>query len=127
MDAGSTEQTKAAAPQFEGRVVHFGGKDWIAPALTLGPIKRLTPVLARLTLAGATDPMEQLGDIVQVVHASLVRNYPELTVEQLEEVIEIPALSDVVHAVLEVSGFTVEKADPGDTGDTSGNAAAGQG
>ena len=125
MDAGSAEQTKAAAPQFEGRVVHFGGKDWIAAPFTLGPIKRLKPTLERLsaTPAEGVNAMEQLDDVLEIVHASLVRNYPSLTVQQLEDLIEIPALTEVVRAVLDVSGFGAKD----DAGNTSGNAAAGQG
>jgi hypothetical protein len=126
MDAGSTEQTKAAAPQFEGCVVHFGGADWVAAPLTLGPIKRLTPVLKRLTAKdAAADPLEQLGDVVQLVHASLVRNYPGLTVGQLEDAIELSALPAVVQAVLQVSGLASPGADGGE--ESAGNAEAGQG
>lgn len=113
-------------PRFEGRPVRFGGTEWVVPALTLGPIRRLAPVLDRITRtdvsgAGATGSTEQLDALLQVVHAALVRNYPALTVDELADLLELPALTALVQAVMEISGFL--KAAEG----AAGNGDAGQG
>jgi len=111
------------APLIEGETVRFGGRDWVVPPLSLGAVRRLEPVLTTLGTApeGATSGLASLDGVLTVVHASLVRNYPDLTVEALADAMELPALESVIRAVLRVSGLV----QPGTDGAES--AAAGNG
>jgi len=97
------------AVALEGAAVRFGGKDWIVPPLTLGAIRRLRPEIEALGPqaegVAPADAMSQLDNVLAIVHAALVRNYPDLTIESLADQLELTVLADVVKAVFEVSGL----------------------
>jgi ribosomal protein L18E len=92
--------------QFEGKTIKAGGKEWIIPALTFKQLKRLRDKLSKLSIKsnGIPEP-EQLDVIVEVVHASLSRNYPEVTLEEVEDMIDMDNVLTVLGAVMGQSGL----------------------
>ena len=94
---------------LNGVKVSLGGQDYILPPLTLGTLKRMGNKLN--TLAGISSvPNEEQCDVMcEIVHASLVRNYPELTKDQLYEMLDLGNMTTVFQAVLGVSGIKESK------------------
>ena len=89
----------------EGTTVKMGGRDFILPPLTLKALRRLGPTIANLSdLAGVPTP-EQVDAMVELVHASAVRNYPELTMDDLLDLLDLGNLPEVFPAVMAASGL----------------------
>ena len=92
-----------------GVTVAMAGREWTVPPLTLGQLRRLMPKLRQLTVIGAGMDEAQLGIVVEVVAAALSRNYPDLGVERVEELLDLGNAAQVVTAVLTGSGLQPEE------------------
>ena len=88
-----------------GLVVAMGGEDWIVPPLTLGQLRRLMPKVRQLTEIGASMGEAQIAVLIDIVAAALQRNYPEMTPEKVENLLDLGNASVVLNAVLTGSGL----------------------
>lgn len=97
----------ADAVKFEGTAVMMGGREFVAPPLSFGQIKRLKPVLEGLDAAQKNGGfnLDAIDGMVQVVHMALSRNYPDLTTEEVEEMLDTANVMKVFAAIMGVSGF----------------------
>lgn len=97
-----------------GIPIFMGGRDWVVPALTLGQLVALHEKIQ--TIATVTAPElspAQVGDFVEIVHAAVARNYPEVSREQLrDELIDLANAREVMVAILTGSGL--RPAEPGE-------------
>ena len=58
---------------------------------------------------------EQMQGVCEIVHAALSRNYDDLTIEQVEDIIDLRNAGAVIQAVMGQSGLTQSKdAAPGE-------------
>jgi hypothetical protein len=85
-----------------GVKIMMGDHEYEVPPLTLGQLRRLQPRLADLSSGDAGLIM---GAICEVVQAALSRNYPKITVEEVEELIDLNNRERVINAVLGGSGL----------------------
>jgi hypothetical protein len=88
-----------------GVTVAMGGRDWSVPPLTLGQLRRLMPKVRQLTEIGASMGETQIGVLVEIVTAALQRNYPDITPETVENLLDLGNASAVLNAVLTGSGL----------------------
>lgn len=88
-----------------GVVVSMAGQDWLVPPLTLGQLRRLMPKVRELTEIGASMGESQIGVLVEIVTAALQRNYPEVSADQIENLLDLGNASAVLNAVLTGSGL----------------------
>jgi hypothetical protein len=91
------------AEPIEGSSIRMGGRSWIVPPLNFKAVKRLRPKLLKLNLDSFNE--ESLEAVTEVVHAALVRNYPDVTLDQVEEWVDLRNAPVVIEAVLNVSGL----------------------
>jgi hypothetical protein len=101
--AAITKQPTAPQP-VEGVALVLGGVELLVPALSLGAFKRLGPKLAALETT--SDRVAQLSVMVEAVHAALRRNYPDMTLDQVDDMIDLRNIEAVFQAVLAQSGAT---------------------
>lgn len=91
----------------EGIDATLGGRNFTVPPLTIGQIKRLAESLAAISAAG--DNYVQLeGDVVKVIHAALSRNYEDLTLATVQELLDASPpfeLAQMVDTIKKVTGF----------------------
>ncbi len=87
-----------------GVTIQMGGNDWLVPPLTLGHLRRLDPSIKALT---SGDVEKVLSAICTIVAAALSRNYPEMTEQRVEDLIDLGNRDAVVAAVLGNSGLKV--------------------
>ena len=75
---------------IKGIPVAVGDQTFIVPALTLGALERLA------------DKIDTLGpgDAIDIVHTALGRNYPDLTRDQVAEMVDADNLSTFVAAAM---------------------------
>jgi hypothetical protein len=87
-----------------------GGRVYTLPPLSLGALERLQGKLAGLSSANATDP-ESIKTVVDAAHAALKRNYPDLTRDDVAELVDIANMHEVISCVMDVAGMRRKAAD----------------
>lgn len=81
-----------------------GGRVYTVPPLSLASIQRLQDRLSDMQLGSILSP-ETITTVLQATHASLKRNYPNLTEADVGELVDVGNMQDVVACVLDVSGL----------------------
>jgi len=90
---------------IQGQKIEIGGKDYMLPPLGLGGLKKTAE------LREDYDDMsedEKLDALIEMVHAALVRNYPDYTLEEMKADLhahEITALHEAMPALFQKSGL----------------------
>jgi len=100
-----------------GTWVPMGAEEYLIPPLAFGSIKYIQSNMA--TLQGIKDlPNEKQMDVVaEVVLLALQRNYPDMTLEQVRDNLDLGNFSRVFEAVLGSAGY--RKSQPGEVQATS--------
>ena len=101
------------AELLDGAVVRMGGRDWTVPPLTFRQLRRLQPQLERLARINAAATPEQIGAVSEIVQAALSRNYPDITVDEVEDMLDLGNAGRVITAILSGSGLVPGEAQPG--------------
>jgi hypothetical protein len=99
------------------------GKEYTIPPLTLGALEDLQD---RIDKVAGLDK-ESIAAMIDVTHASLRRNYPELTRAEVRELVDVANMQDVFEAAMDASALkrrALEEAAAGvaDAGEAGGNA-----
>lgn len=95
----------------EGVTVNMNGQEWVIPPLTLKHLKALSSDLDRVSGFG-NNPVpsgmssEVIESIMAIVYAALSRNYPDLKLEALGEMLDLGNMARVMNAVMGVSGLS---------------------
>ncbi len=93
------------AIMHDGTKVTMGGREFILPPLTLKALRSLGPKIKLLSSLADVPTPEQVDVMVELVHASAVRNYPEITPDDLLELLDLGNLTEVFPAVMAASGL----------------------
>jgi hypothetical protein len=100
--------------RIPGVEVAMGGDNWLIPPLTLGQLRRLMPKVRQLTEVDATMGESQIGVLVEIVATALRRNYPDVTPETVENLLDLGNAGAVLNAVLTGSGLKSRDDPPGE-------------
>ena len=87
---------------YPGIEKELGGKAYVIPPLSLGQVRRLQNQLEKWT--GAVDD-KSVAVCIETVHAALSRNYPDVTVEQVEEWLGLGDMGGVMAGGMGVCGM----------------------
>lgn len=105
-------------PLLEGIKVKLGTVDFTVPPLTIKALRLLGPKFTALQkaagagdIAALTSP-EHLDTILEVAHASIVRNHPDVTKDELEGLIDLTNLKPLFLAICGQSAM--QQAEPGE-------------
>lgn len=98
------QRVAPTAPEPEdGVAIKLAGREYILPAIYIGPLRRLGKKLAAAEAAGDQDAIFEAS--CALIHASLSRNYPDVTLEDVEErMVTVANLQTVLQAALGQSG-----------------------
>ena len=101
-------------PKFEGETVRLGDKEYVIPSLSVKQARRLWPTILKLN-EGITEANlpEKYGLAVEVIHAALSRNYPDMTPAEVEDLVEIRNLRKLILIVSGQSGMNGPGLEPG--------------
>lgn len=112
----------ATKPPYEGQAITIAGKEWIVPPLNFARLKKLEEDLKLLgdlaTVKNMAFPTLQVRDaMTRIVHTAMTRNYPDLTTDEVEEMLDFSILMRLIEIVFGVSGLSKERAGdaPGET------------
>lgn len=89
-----------------GKWVVLGMEQYRIPALAFGAVSELQDDVEALRDMNGRPKPEHMHIVAKIVHAAMVRNYPDITVEQVGDMLDLGNYSDVLSAVLNISGFT---------------------
>ena len=98
--------------KYDGVKVKIGDQELIVPSLTVKQARSVWPEILEMDKQGVTlDTVPLQWDRgVKVIHTALSRNYPELTTDQLEEMLELRDWAKLIKIVSGQSGML-----PGET------------
>jgi hypothetical protein len=88
-----------------GITIMMGGREWTIPPLTLGQLRRLMPKVRQLSDINAQMGEREIAVLVEIVTAALQRNYPDITAESVEDLLDLGNSGPVLTAVLTGSGL----------------------
>jgi hypothetical protein len=85
-----------------GTTIAMGGQDWLVPPLTLGQLQRFFPRVQELVAARQAGDLapDQLGMLVEIITAAMQRNYPEITADQVGNLLDLGNATTVLRATL---------------------------
>jgi hypothetical protein len=103
------------APQFEGELHRLGDKDFIVPPLNWRRIRELLPVLQKIRIGqpGLEITGEMLDDYLTVILSALNRNYPDMTLDELEDLLDLGNAPRLFLAIMGMSGLIQGEPGPG--------------
>lgn len=90
---------------IDGVEIKMGGTAYIVPPLTFKQIRNLESTLASFGNIDDSISGEQMNQLIKVAHMALSRNYPDLTAEELEDLIDLGNAASIMHAVMGASGL----------------------
>jgi|SRR5579862_399426 len=104
-------------PDYDGLPVFMAGKAWIIPGLSVRQFKKFFPVMAKATSIPEGASIEETGRILNeslderlpVILAAMQRNYPDLTQDQLEDMIDANNVPAIMRAISSGSGMRPAK------------------
>ena len=91
--------------KIKGIPVELNGKTWIVPGLTIGQMETIGD--ERLNEFGRLDPAKMatgMAGQLDIVQAAMSRNYPEITVDDLKEMVDTQSFIECCVAVIKLSG-----------------------
>lgn len=104
------------AIQTDGVKVSLRGREVVIPPLTLYALRKFTASghMERISKMGALPSVDDLDAAAELIHAALLPNYPEITLEEVLNLVDVKNLGEVVPAIMGQSGLRQVK--PGEAG-----------
>lgn len=103
--------------KVKGVPFQFGEQTYIIPPLSLGALEQLQEKIKQVNGNGDASDFNQVSTIIDCAHAAMKRNYPEMTREDVADLVDLSNMQDVFQAVMNVSGMvqaTPESAESGE-------------
>ena len=98
--------------KIPGRALNMGGRELVLAPLTLDQVQEFEPTMTRL--ADSSKPLrEMLADFLPVILASLQRNYPDITLEDVRALVDVGNFKEATEAIVDISGY--KRVAPGET------------
>lgn len=93
----------APAPTFRGPEITLGGVAYVLPPLSFGALEDCQARLQLIADGSAGNPMELQAAFVDVIHAALLRNYPELPRNAVRDHVDWDTAPELFRLVMERS------------------------
>lgn len=81
----------------------FAGGAKVIPPISLGALEQLQGAIAKFN--GDALDASQVATVIDAAHAALKRNYPDITREQVGDMIDVENMGEVFACVMDVSGL----------------------
>lgn len=93
--------------------VRFGDEEFKVPALGLLGVQELIEDIPKLQGITGVPTREQMNMVAVITQKAMRRNYPNLSVDDVSDMLDMSNFADVLNSVMSVSGFV--RAQPGST------------
>lgn len=88
---------------IDGEKIDIAGQEYVIPPLNFTGLEKYLELNERLTQAPAMK--EQLTIMAEMLVIALKRNYPDLTVEQAKDMLDLQNWPDICAAIANTSGL----------------------
>jgi len=85
--------------------VLFGIEEYRIPPLAFGALQDLQENIGSLQGMSTNPTKDQMNVVVDIVHMAVKRNYPDIDINELRDMIDLGNFQAVLEAVLNTSGF----------------------
>ncbi|MDB4882390.1 MAG: hypothetical protein JWL95_1156 [Gemmatimonadetes bacterium] len=89
----------APSPRFPGVSIELGGRVFVVPPLSLASLRSLHEKLDGIVLDEIPD-LSKTVDLLEVALAALQRNYPELTISELADLVDVSTFGPLMLAAM---------------------------
>ncbi|WP_107812814.1 hypothetical protein [Neisseria sicca] len=89
--------------RIKGVTVELNGTNYVIPPIALGALEQLQERIG--TFDGNVQDVKQISTVIDCAHAAMRRNYPDMTREEVADLIDIGNMNEVFAAVMDVSGL----------------------
>ncbi len=93
---------------IDGITVDIGGTDYIIPPLNF---KALINIDGDIKSLAQPDKgflsVEKINSMINIIYFALLRNYPDITKDDIQTMVDIKNSHQVIHTILQASGYTV--------------------
>ena len=96
---------------LDGVKLNLGGRDLIVPALNFRALRTLESDIKLIQELSVPPTGEEITSVVTVVHAALFLNYPGITMEEVENLVDLRNVIPTLKAIMGTSGL--DQADEG--------------
>lgn len=92
---------------IEGLTVKMGRRELVIPPLNFKQLKRFQPKLEKIRTdsAGKVLGLAHMDDMAEIIHAAMTRNYPDITKDEVEDMLDLGNMNEVFNAVMKFSGL----------------------
>lgn len=90
---------------IDGVKINMGGTEYIVPPLSFKQLRNLLPKMALLTKMGNVPDLKHMDIVTEIVFAALSRNYPELTLELVGDLLDLGNMKLILPAIIGTSGL----------------------
>jgi len=93
---------------IEGEVLKIGEQEFTVPAINFKGVKKIEKLLKKLMeipAVGGILTVDQIDVMTEIVLVGLSRNYPDLTKQQLEEILDMNNIQTVIEAITGQAGL----------------------
>lgn len=97
--------------KIPGIKMMLGGQEYVIPPLALNALVQLQDRLG--VFQGGTD-ITSIETIIDAAHAALRRNYPDITREQVGDLVDLGNMNQVFEALMDVSGMLRKQQESGE-------------
>lgn len=93
-----------SSPRFPGVSVAVGDRTFVVPRLSLRQLQVLKDQIKRIQdRSKEIDLDAQIGDITDIVHAAVGRNYPDLSRDELADLLDLGTVGPFLRAAIDGS------------------------
>ena len=89
--------------RIKGVTVELNGVDYVIPPIALGALEQLQERIVAFN--GDIQDVKQISTVIDCAYAAMRRNYPDMTREEVADLIDIGNMNEVFTAVMDVSGL----------------------
>ena len=90
---------------LEGVKLNLGGREFIVPALNFRALRTLESHIKKIEQLSVPPTGAEISSVVTVVHAALFLNYPGITMEEVENLLDLRNVVPVLKAIMGASGL----------------------
>lgn len=113
---------------IRGVQIEIGGREFTLPALNIEQLETYEEDIKKVSEAAVKGveafAKERFAAMARVIHAALTRNYPELAIEEVRNLLDLRSVGPAFQAVMGVSGLDQKEA-PSPVGEAKAEAPTG--
>jgi hypothetical protein len=81
--------------------------------MNLKLLRKVQPKLAAMADITAAMSLEQIDTVVDTIHGAIARNYPDVTRDEIEEMVDLGNAGAIFQAIMGISGLRRGEAEAG--------------